>query len=72
MMALPFILFVLLIFIARSELGTKWTLITIAIWASLYVGSICLAVSPYIFVVAQSLLDIILILVIFGGDIRIR
>ena len=72
MLSLPFVLFWILVFVARSELGIKWMLILIAMWVGLLMGFISLGLPSYLFVVPQALLDAILIIVIFGGDIRIR
>ena len=72
MLSLPFIVFWLLLFLNRKELGLKWIGILIAIWIGLLAGLVYLEISPYIFIIAESLIDIILILVLLGGDIRIR
>jgi hypothetical protein len=71
MLLVPFIIFWVLMFLGRSELGSKGILVSITIWIGLLLGFMTLNISPYLFVGAQSLFDIILILVIFGGDIRI-
>ncbi len=71
-MLIPFLLFWLLIFLGREELGLKGGLIALAIWAGLLIGFFALSISPYIFVAAQAILDVVLILIIFGGDIKIR
>ncbi len=71
-MALPFITFWVLVYLGRDDLGLRGVLICIAIWAVLLAGFMMLDVSPYIFVVVQSLIDIVLILKLFGGDITIR
>ena len=39
---------------------------------ALLAGFMLSGLSPYYFVAAQSLLDIVLILLVFGGDITIR
>ena len=72
MMNLPFILFWALLFFGREELGLKWVLVCITIWVGLLLGCVYLALPSYIFVVAQTLLDIVLLIVVTGGDIRIR
>ena len=72
MLSLPFIVFWLLLYLNRKELGIKWIVILIGIWIGLLAGLAYLAISPYIFIIAESLIDIILILVLLGGDIRIR
>jgi hypothetical protein len=71
-MLIPFILFWGLIFLGREELGVKGVLIAVAIWAALLIGSFALSISPYLFVSAQAILDVVLILIVFGGDIKIR
>ena len=74
MLLIPFCAFWALLFYARKELGLKWSFTFIAIWTALLFGLAESEIpSPsYYFVVGQAVLDIILILVIFGGDIRIR
>jgi len=71
-MLIPFILFWVLIFLGREELGIKGGLIAVAIWAGLLIGFFALCISPYLFVSAQAIVDVVLILIIFGGDIKIR
>ena len=68
----PFIIFWLLIFFGRDELGMRGILICITVWVALLAGLITLNVSPYWFTSAQALLDAVLVIIIFGGDIRIR
>jgi hypothetical protein len=71
-MIIPFVLFWILIFLGREELGFKGILISIAIWAILLLGAILIAgVSPYFFIAANALLDVVLLIIIFGGDIDI-
>lgn len=72
MLSLPFIVFWLLLYLNRKELGIKWIGILIGIWIGLLAGLVYLEISPYIFIIAESLIDIILILVLLRGDIRIR
>ncbi len=72
MLSVPFVAFWVLIFFGRHELGLKWTLTFIAIWGGLLAAILTLNVAGPYFVAIQAFLDIILILVIFGGDIRIR
>ncbi len=71
-MALPFIMFWVLVYLGRDSLGPRGVLICIAIWAVLLAGFMMLDVSAYIFVGLQSLMDIVLILKLFGGDITIH
>ena len=71
-MIIPFIAFWVLIFTGRSELGFKGISFCIALWIVLLFGFVKLSLPSYWFVAAQALIDAILIIVIFGGDIRIR
>jgi len=72
MMLIPFALFWVLIFMGRGELGFKGVGFCIALWVGLLFGFMRLELSSYWFVAAQALIDAILIIVIFGGEIRIR
>lgn len=55
----------------RNELGPRWTwglaLLWVVVWwlCSLFPGG------PYLFISLVALADIVLVLVVFGGDIRI-
>jgi hypothetical protein len=72
MMLFPFAAFWALIFIGRSELGFKGVVFCIALWIVLLLGFMKLNLPSYWFSAAQALIDAILIIVVFGGDIRIR
>jgi hypothetical protein len=75
--AIALVLFWVLLFLGRHELGAKWILILIAIWAGGLIA-VALTCSPYpraagyFFMSYQAVLDIILILVIFKGDLPIH
>jgi hypothetical protein len=69
---MPFILFWVLIFLIRGELGLKKVLECSAIWTIFLICFIMLSISPYIFSALQSVFDIILILMLFGSDIKLR
>lgn len=71
-MLIPFVLFWVLILLGREELGMKGGLIVVAIWAVLLIGFLAVNISPYFFVAAQAIVDVVLVLIIFGGDIKIR
>lgn len=71
-MLIPLVLCRLLVFLGRDERGLKGGLIAVAIRAAWLVGFAVFRVSPYLFVADQAFLDAVLILVIFGGDVRIR
>ena len=68
----PFIVFWVLIVTGRSELGFKGITFCVMLWFCLLLGFVKLGLPLYWFTVAQALIDAILIIVIFGGDIRIR
>jgi len=72
MMVIPFATFWVLIFIGKSELGFKGVVFCVLLWLGLLIGCTMLSLPSYWFIAAQALIDIILIIVIFGGDIRIR
>ena len=72
MLLLPFLAFWILIFIGRSELGFKGIIFCIVLWVGLLLGLMKLNLPSYLFVAVQSLVDAVLIIIIFGGDIRIR
>ena len=71
-MAVPFIVFWMLVYVAREDLGLKGVGICVTLWAALLAGCMFLRISPYVFVAMQALVDAILIIIVFGGDIRIR
>jgi hypothetical protein len=71
-MIIPFVGFWILLFFGRSDLGFKGVLFCIALWVGLLAGFIYLDIEPYYFTAAQAFIDVILILIIFKGDIRIR
>ena len=69
---LPFLLFWGLLFFGRGELGLKWVVVCIGIWAGLWLGCAYLGCPSYIFVAGQVVLDIVLLIVVTGGNVRIR
>ena len=71
-MIIPLLLFWILLFLGREELGFKGIIICIVIWLGLLLGT-CLTtgVFLYFFVAGNALFDIMLLLIIFGGDINI-
>jgi hypothetical protein len=72
MLLIPFAAFWLLVFMGRDELGPKGVIFCITLWVVLLFGFMNLELPSYWFVAAQALIDAILIIVICGGDIRIR
>lgn len=69
---LPFVLFWALLFFGRRELGLKWIIVCIGIWAALWLGCLYLKGPSYIVVAGEVVLDIVLLVVVTGGNIRIR
>ena len=68
----PFVAFWILIVVGRGELGLKGVLSCVAIWVGLLLGFMYIDISSYFFVAAQALLDIVIVLIIFGADTRMR
>jgi hypothetical protein len=74
---LPFLIFWILLFLGRRELGLKWILVLIGVWlaAAIGVGLATLpykgtGLSAYVFAGVEALIDIGLVLYIFKGDLR--
>ena len=72
MVYVPLIAFWVLIFVGRNELEWKGIFIAVAIWAALWMTFKMIGLNSYYFIVAQAVIDCILIIIIFGGDVRIR
>ena len=74
MTGLPRFAFVVLILIGiwQNELSIKRALVFVGIWVLAMVGIPLLGLSVFLVIPVEVVLDIILILMIFGGDIRIR
>jgi len=71
-MIIPLLLFWILLFLGREELGFKGIIICIVVWLGLLLGA-CLTAGmlPYFFIAGNALLDIVLLIIIFGGDVNI-
>jgi len=78
MTLIPFVLFWILLYLGRHELGLKWILIFIAVWVTA-LGGLGWVTSTYkdtpglsyVFGGVEAVIDIGLILYIFKGDIPI-
>ena len=77
LLPIPFLLFWILLFLGRHELGLKGILILIGIWlaAAIGVGFATIAykgtgLTGYVFAGVEALIDIGMVLYIFKGDIR--
>jgi hypothetical protein len=67
--ALAAIAFWALMCFAFSELGLKWSMVFVVVWFGFLLASYILSENYYILATASAVLDIILVLVVFGGDI---
>jgi hypothetical protein len=70
-MGLPFWIFLGLLFFARHDLEWKWIGLLLALAVGLFVGFLHAGLNAYVFIAALAVLDCILILILFKGDIRI-
>lgn len=70
-MAIPFILFWVLLVLGREELGLKGIGIAVLVWAALFSGLVLTGLSPFWFTPAMAIVDIVLLLYTFG-DIKIH
>ena len=66
------IVFWLLLFLGRGKLGVKGILVAVAIWSALVAGALSQSAPPLVFIIGQLLLDVVLILVVLGGDVHVR
>jgi len=71
-MLIPFLVFWVLIFLGYEDLGMKGVGIAVLVWSVLLVACVGSGLSPYYFVAIQSAIDIVLVLIVFGGDITLR
>lgn len=67
----PFLVFWVLVYLGREELGLKGVVISVLIWLGILFGYSSFG-PTYVFIVAQALLDIVLAFIIFGGSINNR
>jgi hypothetical protein len=65
-------LFVVLLVVGREELGLKGVGLCLLIVAGMIGCCSYCRVSSYLLITLMALMDIVLLLVIFGSDIRIR
>ncbi len=72
-MLAPTVIFIILIIAGLwlGELDKRQTLVFLSLWTSGLLVCMAFSLSPYIFVTIQALLDCVLILMIFGENIRI-
>ena len=70
-MPIPFLVFWVLLYVARDELGIKGIAIAVLVWSGLLGGILLLGIPPLYFVAVQSAVDVALILLVFREDITI-
>ena len=66
--ALPAVVFWVVVLLGREELGWRGGAIAVGIWLFLFIGSMVAGIWGSIFISAQALLDVALILIIFRRD----
>jgi hypothetical protein len=71
-MAIPFGVFWVMLFFSRRELGLRGIGICTALGLGLLAVLLFVPALWMVAVIGQVLLDIVLILILFGGDIRIN
>jgi len=71
MFDIPFFAFWVLLILGRNELGVKGIAIFVAVWAAAYVVFVLLGLQPALYVTALAIIDIVLVLVVFKGDVRL-
>jgi hypothetical protein len=58
-------------YLGREELGLRGIFISILIWAGLLLVCMYPVLPSYSFIAVQAVFDIVLLLIIYGGDINI-
>mgnify|MGYP001407076071 CR=1 FL=1 len=71
-MLLPLVIFALLLWLGRENLEIRGILVCLLIFAAIVLTCVFLSVSPYVFTALLALMDVVLVLIIFGSDIPIR
>ena len=69
---MPLVAFWTLLYFGREELSRKCISIFITIWVVSLILFNVFDIAPQFFVSLQAILDIILILLVFGHDLKIR
>lgn len=64
------ITFWVLVYFAKDELGFKWSAFFVLLWCGILAIFLWQGFNPFIFIVISIVLDIILTLAVFGGDIK--
>jgi hypothetical protein len=64
------VLFWVLVYLAKDELSGKWSAFFGVLWIGLLAIFLGLGYNIYIFIIISIVLDIVLVLAVFGGDIK--
>jgi hypothetical protein len=72
MTTIPLAVFWVMLLVGRKELGWKGVLAFILIWVALACAVQALGLNRYYFVAAESLLDVVLVSIIYLGFARLR
>jgi hypothetical protein len=67
----PIPIVLVLLFVARQELGITTIIVSVLMWFGLLLGFMLLGIALGYFIAVQAILDIWLFLKAFGGDVRI-
>lgn len=69
---IPLALFWALIYFSRHDLQPRIIILFVFLWSGSLVTVLLLQYPPYIFAAIEAALDVILVLIVFGGDMKIR
>ncbi len=69
---MAFFIFWAVVILGRSELGWRGVIAAATGWLAMVIGLGYLGADPYFLQFAQAILAIVMILIVFKGDIRIR
>jgi hypothetical protein len=64
------VLFWVLVYLAKDELSGKWSGFFAVLWIGLLAIFLGLELNIYIFIIISIVLDIVLVLAVFGGDLK--
>ena len=71
MLSIPFFAFWALILFGRRDLGLRGMAFFVTLWTGLLVAFTMFGWPGYAFIAVQAVLDIVLVLIIFGEDIAL-
>jgi len=68
----PHIVFATVLLLCWSELETRRGMVFVGLWLAGWVASSVVPLGPWLFSPYVAMLDIVLVLIVFKGDIRLR